>query len=869
MEATNRKMKIDMRRGNIPASAGPTREVPMKEMPEKYSMETNSYSTENKQKSVVAPKIIDWIITGAVYLLTFLIPLFFLPNVPSILELNKQILLVFLGGIAFLAWIGKLAWEGRIRIKKNFLLVPILLLLVILSLSTVFSVYRDQSMWGAFGTESLSLTTFIALIAVFLVVNNNFGTRKKITGLILALIASSFLASLFAIFQIFGKFIFKNPLMTHNSFNTVGSVYAFSFFIGAILILTTATILEKRPTWLKIALILIAMVFVFTLIVINFRTSLIIFLVGMAIFLGLSIIVSGNEEKNKTLILPMVILALILISTLIGKSGSIVSAQLPVEVGLSQGASYDVAKVALKDKALLGLGLSNYDLGYLQGKPAEINLTDFWSVKFNEASSRFFTLATSTGILGIAAFLFLIGSMAVYIFSMLVKIFGKKEDGIYTLLGITAAWIYLTLAMFFYASNITLDFSWWILTAAFATLAAIVFQKKDDIISETSSPRVSLILSFVFVIIIVGFISLIFLEGQKYAAAAVYNKALESDAKGANLEGLIGQLNRVATLDPSRDLFHRNLSVALFAFLNQKVSEKGIQNLSDDDRANVSNLYFAAEEQANAAININPSNPDNLVQLAQINQNVIGSKDGAAEAALDNYKKALKNSPQDPSVYYQIGQVYLSMTDLETMKASQQQGKQVTTLPDKAKEDLVLAKQNFEKAVGLKNNYIPAQFMIAVVLQRQGEIDQAIAKLEESQKMNPRDTGISFQLGVLYFQTGKYEQARTTLESTVKLAENYSNAMYFLGLTYDKLGDKQKALEQFQKVSNLNPDNADLKKIVSNLQAGKKALDGLDQSPAGQNPSGQSPSNEPSVQRDQQPIPPNTPINNNQPSPAP
>ncbi|MFA6193734.1 MAG: tetratricopeptide repeat protein [Parcubacteria group bacterium] len=861
-------MKIDMRRGDLSAPAGPLRETPAKKVFEKSTGDSDFQSTENKPKSTVAPKIMDWIITGAVYLLSFLIPLFFLPNVPSVLELNKQVLLVFLGGIAFLAWIGKLAWEGKIRIKKNFLLVPILLLLIILSLSTVFSVYRDQSMWGAFGTESLSLTTFIALVAVFLVVNNNFNSRKKISGLILALIGSSLLASLFTIFQIFGKFIFKNPLIAQSSFNTVGSIYAFSFFIGAILILTTAAILEKKPTWLKIALVVIAMIFVFTLIVINFRTSLIIFLVGMAIFLGLSIIVSGNEEKNKTLILPMVILALILISTLIGKSGSIVSAQLPVEVGLSQGASYDVTKVVLKDKALLGFGLSNYDLGYLQGKPTEINSTDFWSVKFNEASSRFFTLATSTGILGIAAFLFLIGSMAVYIFSMLVKIFGKKEEGIYTLLGITAAWIYLTLAMFFYASNVTLDFSWWILTATFATLAAIVFQKKDDIISETSSPRVSLILSFVFVIIIVGFISLIFLEGQKYAAAAVYNKALQSDAKGENIEGLIGQLNRVATLDPSRDLFHRNLSVALFAFLNQKVSEKGLQNLSDDDRANVSNLYFAAEEQANAAINLNPRNPDNLVQLAQINQNVIGSKDGAAEAALDAYKKALKNSPQDPSIHYQIGQIYLSMTDLEITKASQAAGKQTASLPDKAKEDLALAKQSFEKAVELKNNYIPAQFMIAVVLQRQGEIDQAIAKLEESQKMNPRDTGISFQLGVLYFQTGKYEQARAALESTVKLAENYSNAMYFLGLTYDKLNNKPKALEQFQKVSELNPDNADVKKIVSNLQAGKKALDGLEQVPAGQNPNGQS-SNGNSVQREQQPVPPNTPINNSQPTSGP
>jgi hypothetical protein len=261
---------------------------------------------------MVAPKIMDWIITGAIYLLTFLVPLFFLPTVPSVLELNKQLLLAVLGGVAFLAWIGKLAWEGRIRIKKNFLLVPVFLLLLIFAGSTVFSVYRDQSMWGGFGTEGLSLVTFISLVAVFLVVNNNFNSRKKITGIVYALILSSLVASLFAILQIYGKFLFKNPLIAQTSFNTIGSVYAFSIFIGAILILTTAALLEKQPVWIKATLSVSALIFVFILIAINFQTSLIIFLVGMAVLLGLAIITSGNEEKNKVLILPMVILALVL-----------------------------------------------------------------------------------------------------------------------------------------------------------------------------------------------------------------------------------------------------------------------------------------------------------------------------------------------------------------------------------------------------------------------------------------------------------------------------------------------------------------------------------------------------------------------------
>ncbi|MFA5926196.1 MAG: tetratricopeptide repeat protein [Parcubacteria group bacterium] len=825
---------------------------------------TNAPSSPQPKKDAQAPKIIDWIISGAVYLLAFLVPIFFLPIVPSVLELNKQILIVVLGGIAFLAWVGKLAWEGKIRVKKNFLLIPILLLLFILALNTVFSIYRDQSMWGSFGTESMSLVSIVALIALFLVVTNNFNTRKKINVLALTIIGSSAIANIYAIFQIFGKFIFKNQAVAQNSFNSVGSVYALAIFVGAILILTVAMLLEKQSLPVKIALIIFSLIFIFTIIMVNFGTSLIVFLIGMAILLGLAIMTSGNEEKNRALIFPMVVLTLILLATLIGKRGSIVRAQLPVEVGLSSSASYDVMKGAWKDDFLLGPGMSSYDLAYLKSKPNEINLTNFWSVKFNEASSRFFTIATTTGFLGAIAFLFLIGSVLVYIFSSFVKIFGKNQEGTYMLIGLTAMWFYLTLVYFLYPSNITVDFMWWVATASIIVLTSLFFQKKEEIISETSSPRVSLILSFVFVLIIVGFISLIFLEGQRYVAAVAYNKALASDVQGAKVDDLVNKLSRVVNLDPNRDLYHRNLSVALFAALNDRISQKGAENLSENDRAEISNLYFAAEQEAQTAISLNQKNPDNIVQLAQINQNVIGSKDGADEASRDEYLESLKYDPKNPSSYYQIGQIYLMMADLDTAKnSSQQQGSGKTPqLSDKAKEYIVSAQQNFEKAVDAKNNYIPAQFMIAVTLDRLGKIDEAIAKLEESKQMNSQDVGIIFQLGVFYYKAEKYDQAKAELEQAVKLAENYSNARYFLGLIYDKQNNKQKALEQFKKVAELNPDNEDIKKIVSNLEAGKSALSGLEESAVNQSTSGQSEQNQPSVQREQQPVPPETPIEN-------
>ena len=140
-----------------------------------------------------------------------------------------------------------------------------------MALNTIFSVYRDQSMWGSFGTESLSLVTLIALIAVFLVVMNNFGTRKKIDTLVMVVIGSSALANIYALFQIFGKFIFKNQAIAQNSFNTIGSVYALAFYFGAILILTVAMFLEKKSLPIKVALVLFALLFI--LVMVKYRIA--------------------------------------------------------------------------------------------------------------------------------------------------------------------------------------------------------------------------------------------------------------------------------------------------------------------------------------------------------------------------------------------------------------------------------------------------------------------------------------------------------------------------------------------------------------------------------------------------------------------
>jgi len=48
-----------------------------------------------------------------------------------------------------------------------------------------------------------------------------------------------------------------------------------------------------------------------------------------------------------------------------------------------------------------------------------------------------------------------------------------------------------------------------------------------------------------------------------------------------------------------------------------------------------------------------------------------------------------------------------------------------------------------------------------------------------------------------------------------------------MGLIYDTEGKKEEAIEQFEKIAELNPDNSLVKKILENLKNNKPALEGI------------------------------------------
>ncbi len=240
-------------------------------------------------------------------------------------------------------------------------------------------------------------------------------------------------------------------------------------------------------------------------------------------------------------------------------------------------------------------------------------------------------------------------------------------------------------------------------------------------------------------------------------------------------------------------------------------------NLSVEEKTKEVNLALVSGADAiDQAIKIPPMNVANLNVRVFFYRNLIGIEK-AGEVALDSYDKAIQLEPASPFAFGEKGRVYILMA-----QDFSQKGKTELII-----QTLDLASESLKTAIALKPDYVPANYLLAVVYDQQGKADEAISKLEETQNISPEDPGVAFQLGLLYWRKERTEEARQQFEKAISLDLNYSDARYMLGLAYDKEGNKEKAKNEFEKLITQNPENEQLKKILENLEKGLPALEGI------------------------------------------
>ncbi len=751
--------------------------------------------------------IFNKVLKVSIYLLVFLLPLFWLPFSFEAFEFNKQYLLFFLVSLTFLTWLAKMVLADKeIRFRRTPLDIPVLAFLFIAVLSAVFSIDRGASIFGFYGRFSDGLIGLLGLgVFYFLLTNLTSGTNGTATngtnltdekissgGLLRVFFGSVFFVILISYLSIFGvwqKIGQGLPqIMLQKIFNPVsGSLEGLAIFLAIIIVLLTGWLLSRGRQDGKLGtffyyLLLISALGLLALI--DLPSAWLIILIGLGIFFIFSLAKRLFKEDVNQLLLVILLLvisaAFLFLDTTDFSNSDIFNFQR--EQVLNQGTSWKVALGAATDNiksGFLGSGIGTYHYDFAKFKPAEFNQSPLWQIRYDRAGSYLSELLATMGFLGLISYLALAAIFLLISWFLLGEIkpvssAGKSElkEGNGMRLSLLVAFLALLAAQFFYYQNTVLAFTFWFVLG----LAAVSLQKPHTLVSPKESnlptgqagelrgrpaqekvlsfknfPEINLVFSTLLVFLSLAVLVSYYFSAKFYLADVNYLKAQLT----AISEERIKTLERVVEMNPKSAIYQVVLARAYWLQILQELDKPQ----SEIDIAKLQDGAAKAIDRAKKAAEISPNSVLSQETLGIIYRDIQPLAQGAADWAVTYFQKAIDLEPKNPVLYTELGKLYLA-TDVQK------------------------ARENFEKAITLKTDYVDALF----------------------------------QLGILYFNNNQTDEAINQFEKIVNLTPNYSNALYSLGLAYAKKGEKEKAIQYLEMVLQLNPGNEEVINKIEELR---------------------------------------------------
>jgi len=776
-------------------------------------------------------------------------PFFFLPWPYEKVEFAKQILLWTLSGTAFLAWLGKMAIHDKeIRFKKDWFSIAVAIFTVVNLLVFIVSKDKYASLWGRFGRYSDSLLGLIAMVLLFYVIINNWGLFK---GLIKTLLYGTFVGEVLLILSAYGwigRVLAWIPGNVGTAFQQVmvpafNSLGAFkggaAMFLVVILILMVSVgarlygcpacnddhsnsddncRIPRRDDERRhddtnddegghkgapLHNIIFLLLTLWCLMILNFPPAWILLIIMTIGIMGYRQIKMQGSVRG--MIMPIIIVAVsvIFLFGIIGRS-SVFSA-IPNEARLSAKESLLITGRSLREGFAFGSGQGNFAYNFSKFKSQSFNDLDVWQLRFNKADNYITELLATTGILGLLAWMGLLGFVALVLINTNAERIntnhesdesgknGQEQDNglvisehsfnisVYSLLAII-------LSQFFYSSTTLLLFTTWLLiiisVAPLLQNAQEIYVKKifEDV------PEILLAVNVLLGVIAILFVAFLINVSGKYRANVAFAKIANSETEySANDKQAI--IINATKLDKKNSLYPIALTRVYLTQIKEEIKKAPSQQSANLMR----DLAEAVVNSAVMATKLSPNSVSAWELRGSVYRDIYSVVDEAESAMLSSFEIAIKLEPLNPILLTELGKAYILTGD----NAS--------------------AQEVLNKALELKSGYEEAKIQLAIVKDKTGMSDEAIGELEAISSRKPDDARIFFETGRIYFNSDNIEKAIENFKKSIQIFPEYSNALYSLALCYTKNGQKQEAINTFERVLELNPGSGDVKSKIDEL----------------------------------------------------
>jgi tetratricopeptide (TPR) repeat protein len=743
-------------------------------------------------------------------LLTFLIPIFFVPASFISIQYGTSLLFAFGVVLALIFYIIAGLVHGSIHLpsKSRYIISFIFVVPAIYLLAGISSGLSRASFFGY--TFDIATIGFILLGFIYLfLVSILFREKSKIFYSYLAFVFSSFILSLFLIVRmIWGQSLLSFNIFTKITTTVIGSWNNVSIFFAICLILSFITLEMVQVSKItKVFLGVAAILSLFFLILINFKIVWITLSVLSFVFILYKLFDQsrrggGSSWPQRLKKIPIYSLVIFLVSIIFSvwsmQVGGYISQKLSIsdyEVRPSFSITMDIAKSTISSKPFFGSGPNSFINQWLIFRPDDVLSTVFWNVDFNNGIGLIPTFAITTGILGILSWILF---FSFYLYLGVKSIFSHNEDLFvkYLLASSFFVSLFLWIMAFIYVPSIVI----FILTLLFTGLFLASAYLSKIILVETKefyTPLNGFVFSLSMITALLFSFALLYGLYKNSVGLWYYQRSYFAINNDKNAD-LSEKYINIAINNVPVDVYYRALSEIELVRLTNLVSKPS--GNSNQVQKKFSDILSTAIKSGLSAKDADSTNYLNWVSLGKVYDAISVPElniSGAYSSAELAYNEALKRNPKNPGILVLLAR--LTATNKDYKKA----------------EDYAI------EATKIKPNYLDAYFILSQIEVANNNINKAIDAVTASSVIDPTNPATFFQLGLLKYNLKDYIGAINSLEHAIYMAPDYANAKYFLGLSYEARGDHDKAIKEFEDLKASNPDNKDVETILSNLISGK------------------------------------------------
>lgn len=771
--------------------------------------------------SLTLDKINKW----GLRFLAFSIPLFFLPFTYEAFELNKQVLLLTLGFILLVIWFSRVVASRQANLLRSPLNWAALALLIVTAVSTITSIDPITSLLGFYGRFNGGLLSLVGYLLLFFLVSVNTRNRQDIHWLMGSWLTGVGLAAVVLLGQLLGLRWLPFAFAQVSSFSPLGgALNAIILILSASfpLALYFARVAAKK--WLRLLNLLMAILVIVLIFMVDYHLGWLGLGLGSLVWLALLFYKNESTSFQWTVIPALSILLSLIAWPVI--LVNITRISVPVEVNLSLPASWRIAWQNAQSYPWLGTGPDTFSYGFSKFKPEGFNDSNFWSFRFDRATSELAQLLSTTGFLGLAVYIAVL-IISVYLCWRVLK--DKQSEDWYLRAVIVTSVIVLIAAQVVYFLNTTMATMFWVMLG----LLAVVASGGERKFSLTESPRASLSFSFGLAVVVLATVAVVFGMGRFWLADAAYAQAQNQPLTVDGLRQAEVKLIKAINLNPWRDIYRVTLAQVYLGLANyeanQPVSEK--KEEQDLQLARLQRYIASSIAAAKSATELSGQSVSNWEALGSIYRGTVLFARDAEPWVISSFQKAVELEPSNPALLTELGKAYLISASRLKQEAESASGEQKIKLEQQSAEQLAKALEQFALAIKAKADYAPAHFQEVLALELQGKFAEAIDKLERLRASLPQDIDVLYELGSLTYNMGDYTKAEEAFSTITNLVPNHSNAHFNLNLIYQKRGEVDKAIAELEKVLELNPGNEQVTKMLQELRSGKVAEPASNQQP--------------------------------------